>query len=421
MRAQIHASVLSHAYRTRNLEHQPQLLSSSGKFNLALFDACNDGSGEPGWLTAQVSYRPSHLPGLAALLRVEWSVAPTGDARIDLEKGFRGPARLEGKGRIRYSGALESDISLAAISVLDGGTVLNVCPSTGRIEIDEDTLNFDWNTARISYRGDGSATELDGLRVQLDLSSVRRGLGSFSTSMANFSNSLASAEGLQLAMQAIENGDKLDLRLSPAIRMLKAGDRQFDNLLLDMAVVGMDIKSVEFLINLAKRSCNFRNLTRQESQLMRDNLRRLLFRGLSAGIEKIGGRFNGAEMSGRLMVALNETSEKTFALEKALKIDGELGIGGKHFNADDREILVAMGFVPQAQGGMKASLEYGTGIVRLNGKAFDSDALFQLLKSTNEFINAFMNGSSLPNRPAALQDDAPAANESTIYPTDRDA
>lgn len=407
LEAQVQRSAQSPAYRLRNLQHNAGLWWSSGEFELALVDACAQAERGPERLAARVSYRLAHLPGPNALLSMEWSLTPSGDARKTFETLFGGVAQLEGHGRVRYSGVLESDMRLPAMSWLERGVVLNISPSYGRVAVGADTMDFDWTTERISFRGEGQAIEIDGLHLQSDLSSRRRGLGQVSLSIARFGSSSVTAEDIRLMSAMVENGDRVDMRIIPAIRSLAIGEMRGADLQLEMALTGMDAKSIEFLIDLAQRSCNFRNLTQQESQQLRVHARQLLYRGLSAGIEKIGGRFNGGQLDGRFVLALSPTDGARFALEQVLKLDGRLSLSGKDFAADDQHLLVNLGFVPQPDG-VQLRFDYASGVASVNGEGFDAQLFFDRLQGLNDVINDLLTGArASPKTPSPAPDQGP--------------
>ncbi len=390
LQSAVKASTLSRSYRLRNLNHQGGLFSSSGQVELAMVDACTRG-GEPSeWFTAQVSYQLSHLISPLSLLRAEWSVTPTGEAKAAFEKLFNGQARLEGKGRVRLSGALESDLNLPAMSAISDGESLTVSPSAGSIALSKDKMDFDWKTSRIAYRGNGWAMEIEGFGMNSDLVSVSRGLGKFSMEAAKFGNSSLSAEGLKLAMDVNEKGDRLDMRLTPSVKMMSISGKQFEDLLLEMAVTGMHAKSVEQLIELSDKSCYFRSLTMEESSQMRASLRKLMFEGLSAGIPKLTGKLDGGTLDGSLMIGFGKTTGDTFELEKVLTSRGELSLTGKNMKAEDTKSLVTMGFATTIPDGIKSSFDYGAGILKVNGKVFDATLFGNVLRGANSAINAML-------------------------------
>lgn len=421
----VNSSTLARSWRLRNLQHEGGLFSSSGQVELALVDACARGDSKPEWFTAQVSYKLSHFISPVSLLRAEWSVTPTGDAREAFEKLFNGQAKLEGKGRVRMSGAVESDLNLPAMNAMNDGESMMISPSTGSIALGKDTMDFDWKTSKIAYRGNGQAMEIEGLAMKSDLVSVSRGLGSFSLAAEKFGNATVSAQGLKFAVDVAEKAGRLDMRMTPSVKSMNVSGKQFEDLMLEMAFNGMHAKSVEQLIDLQSKSCNFRSLTLEESRQMRASLRVLLFEGLSAGIPKLSGKVDGGTLDGSLMVGFGKTSGDAFELEKVLTSRGELSLTGKNVKPEDTKTLVSMGFATPIQDGIKASFDYAAGILKVNGKVFDATLFGNALKGANVTINAMLSDKVEERVPVVLptpemegEDEPDTTVESAPKPTE---
>ena len=411
-------SIQSHSYRLRNLRHQSGLLSSSGQVELALVDTCDTSSHKPEHFSATISYQLSHLVAPTSLLRAEWSVTPTGDSKAGFDALFGGQVSLQGKGRMRLSGVLQSDMNLPAINLVRSGETLVVSPSTGTIAVGNDTLDFDWKTNKLTYRGNGMAMAIEGLGVQSDMTSVKRGLGSFALSIDKFGNSTASAEGMRLAMEVVEKNDRLDMSITPSVKALNAGDKQFSDMLLEIAINGMQAKSIEYLIDLSQKSCDFRNLTQDEEKRMRENVRELLFKGMSVGIHKIAGKVDGGMIDGNLMIEIGKTDGASFALEKVLTSRGELNLIGAGIKQDDKKMLVSRGIANETPDGVNASFDYAAGILKVNGKVFDATMFDNLLQGVNAGITSFLTGAhekkaqvTVSEEPAEADDTAEPENE----------
>ncbi len=398
----VKSSTLSRSYRLRNLQHHSGLFSSSGQVELALVDACAGANARPEWFTAQVNYQLSHFPSPVSWLRADWSLVPTGDAQVAFEKLFNGQARLEGKGRVRLSGAIESDLNLPAMSAVGEGGALMVSPSTGAIAMGKDKMDFNWKTSKIVYRGRGSAMEIEDFGIKADWVSVSRGLGTLSMEIAKFGDSSLSAEGLKLMTEVVETADRLDIRSTPSVKLVNVSGKQFRNLIMEMAVTGMHAKSVQQLIELSDKSCYFRSLTQDESRQVQAQFRTLLFEGLSAGIPKLAGEVDGGSLEGNLMIGFGKTSGEVFELEKILTSHGQLSFTGKELKAEDLTELVSMGLATAIPDGIKASFDYEAGILKVNGKVFDATVFANALQGANAAINAMLNDKFERQAPAAL-------------------
>lgn len=218
-------------------------------------------------------------------------------------------------------------------------------------------------------------------------------------------------------MDVSEKGDRLDMRMTPSVKMMSVAGKKFEDLLLEMAVTGMHAKSVEQLIELSDKSCYFRSLTMEESQQLRASLRKLMFEGLSAGIPKLSGKLDGGALDGSLMVGFGKTVGDAFELEKVLSSRGELSLTGKNVKAEDTKSLVAMGFATTIPDGIKASFDYEAGILKVNGKVFDATVFGNALKGANVAINAMLSDKVEQHVPVVLpQPEAEMADEPEADP-----
>lgn len=402
----VKSSTLSRSYRLRNLQHESGLFSSSGRVELALVDTCADDTDKPEWFTASVSYRLSHFISPLSLLGVEWSVMPSGEVAPAFESLFNGQAKLEGKGRVRWSGSLESDLNLPAINAINDGLATTISPSTGSVSLGKDTFEIDWRTAKIAYRGNGEAMEVEGFSVKSKLVSVSRGLGKTSLEAEKLGTSSFSAAGLALAMDVTEKGDRLDMRLIPSAKSINVSGKKFENFIMEMAVNGLHAKSVEQLIDLSEKSCYFRSLTMEETKQVRDSLRTLVYEGLSAGVPKLAGKLDGGAIDGKLIVSFGKTAGEVFELEKVLTASGELSLTGKSLKAEESQFMVSAGIAEAIPEGLKASIDYASGILKVNGKVFDATVFSSALKGANMAINAMLNDKVEQSVPVVLPEPA---------------
>lgn len=407
----VKSSAQARSYRLRNLQHESGLFSSSGRVELALVDACAGETDKPEWFTASVNYRLSHFISPLSLLRAEWSVTPSGKAAPAFESLFNGQPKLEGNGRVRWSGAIESDLNLPAINAMNNGLTTTISPSTGSVTVGRDTLAIDWRTAKIAYRGHGEAMEVEGLSFKSNMASVSRGLGTTSLEAARLGTSLFNSAGLALVMDVAEKGDRLDMRITQSAKSIDVSGKKFEDLILEMAINGLHAKSVEQLIDLSEKSCYFRSLTLEESKQMRANFRTLLYEGLSAGVPKLAGKVDGGSLDGKLMITFGKTSGDAFELEKILTASGELSLTGKNLKPDDTQFMVSAGIAEAVPEGVKASIDYASGILKVNGKVFDATVFANALHGANVAINALLSDNVEQGVPVALPQTATEIEE----------
>lgn len=404
LRRLVAESMASKSFRLTNLDHHGGLLGSEGSVDLSLVDECEDPGAAP-YFTARVSYQFSNLITPTSRARFEWKVEPTGEAKAAFQQFFGGQATLEGKGKVGLGGNLRSDMNLPEMKWADSGVVVTVSSSTGFIDASKDTLAVDWTTPKISMRGNGEALEAAGLGMQMDLTSVKRGLGSFSLSLDKLATDKGSAEGMQITSEVVARGDRLDMTITPNVKSISGGGKNFKDLVIQIAINGLHANSIEHLLALSQSSCNFRNLTQDEEKAMRASVRTLLFEGFSAGIQKIGGTVDGDSLDGKLMVELVKTTGSEFKLEAALRSNGNLLLKGKHLDPDSKKTLVSLGFATETPEGMMAEFSYADGLLKVNGKAMDATVMTTVAAGMNDGINAFLVGKPL----ASMHVPVPAA------------
>lgn len=380
------------SYKLKNLEHKTSLFSSSGQFDLSLIDSCDLSGQMPELFAVRVSYQMSHLILPGSVLRMQWTMEPQGQARADFERLFNGQAKLTGTGKVDFSSALHSDMILPELKVAQQDKMLTISPSTGSIAIGRDTLAFDWKTEKIIHRGAGNAVELSNFGMQIDMANRHRGIGSAALTLGKFSNSLGTAEEFKLISEVSQQGDRLDMALTPSLKSANFGGKLVTDLMLQFAFKGMHAASVETLIDLSGKSCGFRNLTQEENQLMRSATRNLLSAGMSAGITKLTGAVDGGSLNGNLMVELMKSTGPEIKLASLLKSSGELVLIGKAISADEKNTLVSFGIAAETPLGVKASFDYASGLLKVNGRALDATLAEKSLSEIDNALNDFLSG-----------------------------
>lgn len=405
------ASEKSGSYRLQNLNHQRGLLASHGYADLVLIDECGAGSSAE-WFTARVTYQLRHSVFPLALMNIEWSLEPLGAERETFEQLFVGEARLTGRGKVGWTGDLRSDMNLPEMQWASKDARFTVSPSVGSVAVGEDTLKLDWRTGKIGVRGGGSAVAIDGLGMEIDLDSTRRGLGKVAFTIDKFDTPDVTANGMSLVTLARENADRIDIDITPGVKSVSGGGKQFKNLMLDFGIHGLHGASTEYLLNLAQTSCNFQNLTKQEKDKLQGSLRKLLFEGFSVGISKISGTVDGDELSGKWLTTLAKTQGDEFSLMSVLSSQGELTLKGKDLNPQQRKTLISLGFATETPEGVRASYEFSNGILKVNGKVNNAALIDTALQNLDQQIRSFLTGQNIRSNgggPAeeAIEDPAP--------------
>jgi hypothetical protein len=355
--------------RLTKLSHEPGWLSSRGKAEIALIDECSDdlAAGDDPQPLAIVEYNISHWPLLSGLSRFAWSAVPAGDAAQELRALIGSDAKLTGQGRVSLSGQIISDVSIPELSRRRTG--LKLSPSRGSFEVGNTTFKFEWNLERFGIRSGGEAIDLRGVSVLIDLTDRHLGTGTYTVSMDKASLSSGSAEGMVVRAQTLERGDRLDSSASYTAKKLSWGEQELRNLAFDLSVTGVDLQSAERLNTLFRSSCGFRNMTNDEQKSAKQAVSQLLARGLSAGISKFAAASEDGSFDGRLSIEMAPSNHSVPSLEKQLRADGELAMVIKGMTPDQRQALLAMGFEPLRETGLRAQFRFKDGRLTLNDAA----------------------------------------------------
>lgn len=390
----VEASHKSNSYRLRNLNHQRGMLASHGYLDLLMVDTC-DTRNKPEWLTTRINYRLRHSVFPLALMHIEWSVEPLGQERAAFERLFVGQARLSGQGKVGLTGDVLSDMNLPEIQWAEKGIRLTVSPSTGSVALGDDTLKLDWRTPKISVRGYGAAAAIDGLGMTMDLSSARRGLGRVAFTIDKIGASDFMASSLSLVTQMREQEGRMDIDVTPSMKLLDAGGKKFNDLVLDFGIHGLHNASTEHLLDLAQATCDFRNLTRQEKDILQQHVRTLLFEGFSIGISRLAGSVDGDQLAGKWQMILAKTQGDHFSLQSVLSSQGELSLSGKNIPLQQKNTIIALGLATATPEGMRASYEFAQGILKVNGKLSHAAWLDTLLNHLDEEIRSLLTGQQI--------------------------
>jgi hypothetical protein len=362
-------------------------------------------------MTTRLTYRLKHTIFPLALMNIEWSIEPLGTQRETFEKLFSGQARLEGRGKVGLNGDVQSDMHLPEIHWSNQGTRLTVSPSVGTIIVGKDTLKLDWHTGKISTRGRDSAMAIDDLRLAIDLASTSRGLGRVAFMIEKFDTPDFTASGMSLVTRVVEKAGRLDIDITPETKLLLAGGKQFKNLVFDFGIHGLHAESTDDVFKLAQASCNFQNLTQQETDKLHASLRKLLFEGFSVGIGRVAGAVDGGDLDGKWSVTLAKTQGDEFFLIPVLTSQGELSLTGKDIKQIEKKTLISLGFAQEIPNGMRASYDFANGVLKLNGKVSEAALIETMLQTIEQQIRSFLKGepiSGTGNGPTEEEMEAPA-------------
>lgn len=403
--------------RVRNLQHSGGLFASKGSFGLEIVDQCGQSDGQPAAL--ELEYSLAHLILPTSPIRVEWSARPSGEIAAALAEVFGPSLKLEGKGDVSFGGEFRSAMALPELAVDADGSKLTIAPSSGRLAFGKTALAVSWGIERVLARGNGEAFELGRVALDLDLKNRYLGTGTTSLSIDKIATSHGSAEGFRHATEVVEEGDRLQTKITENLRAAAFGGETVKDLSLEVAIRDVDKQSVETLSRLAGDTCGFQNMTADEDQSFRKALRTLLVQGFSAGVPKLAGTVGNGSLEGRLMLEARKAASPKgpISLASMFRSTGELIVRGQALAADKKQQALALGFTQEKDGSLKGSFEYVDGILRTNGRVFDGSAVLAGLSNADQAINAFLDGSKLarhapaavpqPPQPLLEEDEAP--------------
>ena len=412
------------ALRVSKLHHERGLLSSQGTVDISWQPGCASAPGEDQPATLRVSYRLSHLPLPQGLVRAQWQAVPTGEGGAAFQAVFGSGASLQGEAAVGVNGAWRTDMQLPAVALQKSGEAVKIPPSKGYLSVDGAALGFGWTLEKVTARGNGEAIEMKDLVLALDLKNRHLGTGSVDLRVGAVSAGFGSMEGLGLRSETTEHGDRLDMSVTPTVRQITAAGRTVRDVAMELAIKGLDTKSVERLSTTFEDSCGFDSLTAQESNQARDALMTLLTRGFSLGIERLVAKADDGAVEGKLSIELTPAAVGSgVALAKQLKSSGMLKVSGKLVDDERKQMAVSSGFAVAEGDAVTARFDYADGLLKVNSRASDAGGFQQMLAMADERLHAAMSEpwrlARAPGRPSEeVPEAAPAAAPAAAPPAD---
>ncbi|MFO1217949.1 MAG: DUF945 family protein [Burkholderiaceae bacterium] len=382
--------------RLTQLTHERSLFGAKGQAELRLEAPCaaEPGSDQP--LRLRVDYTMAHLPLPGSLMRVDWQASPLGDTADAFSAVFGPVAQLSGRGTVAFNGALRTEMALPELALQRAGEAIRVAPSQGFLAVNGDALAFGWKIERIVVRGGGQALEVKDMAVDVDLTNRRLGTGTMQFSAQQVGFGLGTAEGVSLRSTAVERGDRLDVTLVPSVRRMQGAGVDLSELWLELAMKGLDTRSVQTLASLAEASCGMQSLTADEGRQAREAAMRLLARGLSVGIPKVSGRGGGGELSGQFLVELREAATGRPSLAGQLAARGHLELSGDIVSPAQRQAALAAGIAVAQGDTLRVAFDYAGGVLKLNDRALDGSQVLAGLSRADAELQALVSGWAAP-------------------------
>jgi hypothetical protein len=164
--------------------------------------------------------------------------------------------------------------------------------------------------------------------------------------------------------------------------------QKLSELLLELAVKGLDIASVDTLSAISTDSNDFRNLTADEQARASGALQNLVAKGFSIGLPKISAKMGTGSIKGDLLIEVSQPAGAAagkFSLVQSLKANGKLEAQGRIIDNTQKRLALMLGLATETREGLRANFQLANGSIRANGKSYD---VKDNLAYFDEMINA---------------------------------
>ncbi len=376
------------AIRVAQLDHKQSLLSSIGQFEIRFNDLAVDAKSGSQMFALQVNYSVENLLLPSSSMRFKWEVKPVGTAGTEFNRLFGSEIKLTGQGKLAYGGKAISTLKLPELAMKQGKELFHLSPSSGNIAWGEKTVSLQWKTDRLSSRGEDHVLDMHGLQFTSDIQNRARGLGTMHFAIDKFSTKTATAESVAVDVAITENNAKLEVSVIPKIASLTVAGQKLSELLLELAVKGLDIASVDTLSAISTDSGDFRNLTADEQARARGALQNLVTKGFSIGLPQISAKMGTGSIKGDLLLEVSQpvgAAADKFSLVQSVKANGKLEAQGRIIDNTQKRLALMLGLATETREGLRANFQLANGSIRANGKSYD---VRDNLAYFDEMINA---------------------------------
>lgn len=378
------------------LEHATGLLSAKGAF---LVKPVIAGSAIPpeDMPVGEVTYTLSHLllPGSAA--RINWSVSPTGEADKNLTELFGKRLALSGAGTVGYKGEVKTDYGLPELKANKDGNSAAIAASGGSLETDGKAVRLTLTFPSTEVRGDGEAIDIKGLSITGDYSDIALGLGTGTVTLDKFSSTEAQIEGLKYTAETVQTGPLIDIRVGTRLKKASASGQTLSDAALDLHIGGMELATLKRMSDLMEKSDFLRNITAEEDEAFRKDLRAVVNQGFTVSIPVLTGTLNGDQINGsvagKMAVTLGKAASATgpVSLATLLSSSGEASVSSKDLPKEQVQMAVATGFAVATPDGLKADYSLKDGVLKVNSLPLAAEQVKMGLLTADETLNALLN------------------------------
>lgn len=402
------------SWKITQLKHERGLLSSKGEAEVSFTPGCAADLDDSDKLSVKIAYTLAHLPLPTGAARFDWQATPQGDTADAFKELFGSANALTGAGSVGMTGAVYTDMKLPEVSMRKSRESVQITPSTGFLRVKDKALGFGWKMERAVVRSSGEAVEVKDIVLDVDLDNRFLGTGSARFAMAHVSTSAGTMEGFELTSKASEKGDRLDFTFTPSIKKIEAKGQVLSDMALEMAVKGLDTKSIETISTLFDASCGLDSMTADESKRLGEALNTVLTKGFTMGIPTLKGKAKEGKIDGELLVDVQAAKGGKPSMEAQLKSNGRLDVGGQALTDEQRKMAVAMGAAVEHGDGLRASFEYADGLLKLNGRSIDASGFQAALRNADQAIAMAMQTLNSHTQVAKAPAQAPEPKEEII-------
>ena len=362
------------AIRMAEVNHKQGLLSSSGQFEIRFNDLGVDQKSGKQLFALQMNYSIDHLLLPSSSMRFNWTVKPVGQSGTEFNRMFGSEIKLTGQGKLGYGGKALSTLKLPELAMKQGKDLFHLSPSNGNIAWGEKTVALDWKTDRISSRGDDHALDIQGLSFTSDIQNRARGIGTMQFSIGKLSTKEATAEAIAVQASVSERNGQLELQVIPKMASLNVAGQKLSDLLLEFAVKGLDIASVDTLSAISTDSNDFRNLTDDEQSRASVALQNLVAKGFSIGLPQITAKMGSGSIKGDLLIEVSKPAnapKDSFSIAQSVRANGKLEAQGRIIDNTQKRLALMLGIATETKEGLRANFQFANGSIRANGKTYD--------------------------------------------------
>ena len=325
-------------------------------------------------------------------MRFNWSLKPSGEYGVEMNRLFGSELALQGNGQLGYGGRALTSLKMPELVMRNGADRLQISPSSGQFSWAGQAVAFDWKTARVTMLTDGLPLDIDGVSAKADFTNRNRGIGSFEFAIDKLSTKEGTAEGVGLQTTVAERQDLIDVQVNHKLASLTVAGQKIRDIAIDLTLNGLDVSSVDTLSAIAGDSDDFQNLTADEQSRSKSAIRKLLNQGFTIALPNISAQVNSGSISGDAKLEFLKSDNAAaieFSAAKSVRASGQLLAKGKAVDNAQKMMALMMGLATDSKDGLKASFEFTGNAFKSNGKTRD-------VSNELSFVDGYINGLIAP-------------------------